>query len=131
MAGAARWIDQLYFPEAELADGRIERAFENESLDELGRLEQRVAFARRFREVLVEVAEKARIDRWVGEVMHQDARVRVHGLKEADELHRPVAGQRQAKEWVVLAVEQAGKTRQSCRLIEADEQIIKIGISRF
>ena len=46
--------------EAELVDRRLERAVEDELLDELRRLQQRVLLLRRLGEILVEVAEEAR-----------------------------------------------------------------------
>ena len=45
--------------QAELVDRRLERAVEDEVLDEVGRLQQRVALLRRLGQVLVEVAEEA------------------------------------------------------------------------
>ena len=53
----------------------VECAVEDEVLDELGRLQQRVLL-RRFGEVLVEVAEKARVQRRVGEVVGELRRCR-------------------------------------------------------
>ena len=82
VAGAAGRVDHPHFAEAELADGRRQRAVEDELLDELRRLQQRVALARGFRQVLVEVAEEAGVPVGVGEVVHQGAGVRVHLLPE-------------------------------------------------
>ena len=59
VAGAAGGIDQARCAEAEGLDGRGEGAVEDELLDEDGGLEEGVAFARGFGEVLVEVAEEA------------------------------------------------------------------------
>ena len=59
VAGAAGGIDHPHFAEAEGLDGRGEGAVEDELLDEDGGLEEGVAFARGFGEVLVEVAEEA------------------------------------------------------------------------
>ena len=48
-------------PSAELVDGRIERAVEDELLDELRRLQQGVLLAGRLGEVLVQVAQEPRV----------------------------------------------------------------------
>ena len=55
--------------QAELLDRRVERVVEDELLDELGRLEQRVGLPRGFGQVLVEVAEEAGVPLGVGEVV--------------------------------------------------------------
>ena len=47
MSGPASRVDQPCFAEAELTDCRIERAFEDELLDKLGRLQKRVALTGR------------------------------------------------------------------------------------
>ena len=60
MAGSARWVDEANFVKPELVDRRCERAIEDEALDELRRLKQRIAPLGRLRKILVEVAEKAR-----------------------------------------------------------------------
>jgi len=55
--------------EAEFTDRRFERPVENVSFDEIWGLEQRVALARFFREILIEVAEPARTPFGVGKVV--------------------------------------------------------------
>jgi hypothetical protein len=67
---------------AELADRRGQRAVEDEFLDELGRLQQRVALAGGLGQILVEVAEEAGVPVGVGEVVHQRPARRVHRLPE-------------------------------------------------
>ena len=63
-------------------DGRRQRAIEDELLDELRRLQQRIALARGFGQILVQVAKKAGVPLWVGEVVRKGARVRVYLLPE-------------------------------------------------
>jgi hypothetical protein len=59
--GAAGGIDHPHDLEAEGVDRRIERAVENELLDEVRRLEQGELLARGLGEVLVEIAEESRV----------------------------------------------------------------------
>src|SRR5690606_27719246 len=58
---AAGRIDELHLGEAELLDGSVERLLEDELLDEVRRLQERVALAHRLRQVLVEVTEEPRV----------------------------------------------------------------------
>ena len=74
VARAAGRVDHPDLAEAELADRRVERPVEDELLDELRRLQQGVALARRLGEVLVEVAEEARAPVRVGEVVDERGR---------------------------------------------------------
>ena len=73
VAAAAGGVDEADLLVAELLDRRRERPVEDELLDELGRLEQRVALAGGLGEVLVEVAEEAGPVLRVGEVVDEDA----------------------------------------------------------
>src|SRR3546814_3497925 len=67
---------------AEGADRRVQGAFEDKLLNKLRRLQQRVALARRLRQVLMQVAEKARVERRVAKIMQQGAGIRVDLLPE-------------------------------------------------
>ena len=88
---AAGGVDQAHVAEAELLDGGIERAVEDELLHELGCLEQRVPLAGALGEVLVEIAEEARVPRRIGEVVREGAGIGVDPLPQAKEATRGVA----------------------------------------
>src|SRR5690606_39720232 len=59
VAAAAGRVDQIRVVEAELRDGGLEGAVEDEALDEVRGLQQREALADALVQVLVEVAEEA------------------------------------------------------------------------
>jgi hypothetical protein len=61
VARAAGRVDEAHVFEPELGDGRVERLVEDEFLDKLRRLEERVALTDRLGEILVQVAEEARV----------------------------------------------------------------------
>ena len=130
VARAAGRIDHPDLAEAELPDRGVERPVQDERLDELGRLEEGIALARRLGQVLVEVAEEARAPVRVGEVVDEPAGVGVHALEEGEQGHGTIARERQAEERVVAPVEQAGHARQRRRLVEAGEQILEVRIVR-
>ena len=71
VAGTAGGIDQAHFLVAEFIQRRRQGAIENEFLDELRGLQQGVALAGGFREVLVEIAQEAGVPGRVGEVVGQ------------------------------------------------------------
>jgi hypothetical protein len=71
MARAAGRVDHPHLAKAELANRRVEGAIEDELLDELRRLKQRIALARLLGEVLVEVSQKARAPVRVSEIVDE------------------------------------------------------------
>ena len=105
-------VDQAYFAEAELVDGRCERAVENELFHELGRLQQCVALAGSFAQVLVQVAQEAGVPGRVGEVVQQLPGVRIHLLPELAQRHGGVAAQPQAEGRVVGFVKEGAQAGQ-------------------
>ena len=91
MAGTACRIDQPHLGEPELRDRRRQRAIEDELLDELRRLQQRVLLPSGLGQVLVEIAEKARVQRRIGEVVRQCTSGGIDSLPELDEQGRAIA----------------------------------------
>ncbi len=130
VAAAAGRVDHPQLLVAEFLDGRLQRAVEDPRLHEVRRLQQRVAFARILREVLVKIAEEAGVPLGLGEVVRQRARLRHHFAEEAEQRHGAVARQRQAKQRVVRGVEQPREPGQARRLLEGGEQVFRIGIVR-
>ena len=126
VARAAGRVDQLAAsgrPNSSIAG--VERAVEDERLDEVRRLQQRVGFLRRLGEVLVEVAEEAGVARRVGEVVdgggRRRSRRRARSQSSIDRAGA-VADDRQPPERVVALVEQrrgggdvAASRKTSCR----------------
>ena len=76
-----------------LLDRRVERAVEDELLDEDGRLQQRVLLAGGLGEVLVEIAQEPRVPLRVGEIVDEHAGVGVDPLEERDQVPGGVAAQ--------------------------------------
>ena len=66
-------VDHPEAVERPLAQRRLQRPVQDELLDELRRLQQRVGVLGVLRQVLVEVAQEAGRQRWVGEVAYQPA----------------------------------------------------------
>lgn len=130
VAGAAGGVDQARGLVAELADRRGERAVEDEFLDELGRLQQRVALAGGLRQVLVEVAEEAGVPLGVGEVVHQRPARRVHRLPELAQRHRRVAADAEAEDRVVRLIEEGLQPMQGAGLAKGGEQVVTVGFER-
>ena len=85
-AGEERRVDQRGFLEAEGLNRRFERAIENERLDEFRRLQQRITLARAFRQILIQIAEKARVAVRVGEIAPETIGIRVHGPEKIQQL---------------------------------------------
>ena len=73
MSRAAGGVDEAHVAETELLDGGLERAVEDELLHEPGRLEQCVPLSGALRQVLIEIAEEARVPGRVGEVVREGA----------------------------------------------------------
>jgi hypothetical protein len=119
-------IDQPHFAITELVDGRRQRPVENELLDELGRLQQRIALARGLAQILVQVAEEAGVPARVGEVADQCPGIGGNLLPELHHRHRGVAADPQAKDRVVGAVEEGMQAGQGAGLAETPEEIVAI-----
>ncbi len=130
MARAAGGVDHPHLAEPKLADGWGQRAVENECLDKLRRLQQRIAFARRFGQVLVQIAQEARIPVQVGEIVHQPAGVRVHLLPELAHRHRRVATDTQPKDRVVRLVKKGVQTGQRPGFPKAGQQKFAVALQR-
>ena len=127
---AAGRVDHLEAFEAELVDGRLQRAFEDELLDEDRRLEQGVLLAGGFGEVLVQVAQEAGVPGRVGEIVDDLAgAVGVDLLEELDELlggvaREPVAvgADRIVRPEDVLRAGQLGQ------LVKDGQQVVAVGL---
>ena len=130
MPGAAGRVDHSHPLDAELPDRRIQGAREDPVLDEVGRLQQGKPLAGVLGEVLVEVAEKARAEVRVGEVVHQRAGLGHAVAEEGQQRHCAVAGDGQAEQRVVGGVIQAGEARQPSRLGEGFQQEFGVAVVR-
>jgi hypothetical protein len=109
VAGAAGGIDHADAVEAELVDGRLERAVEDEGFNEVGGLEQGVLLAGRCRQVLVEVAEEAGGATGVREVPAQRAGLRHHLPPIGEEGPHTVVG-RAEHPYRVVGLEHVGQS---------------------
>ena len=127
---AAGRIDQAHFPEAELLDGRIERTVEDELLHEFGRLEQRVALAGALGEVLVEVAQEARVPGGIREIVHKGARIGIDPLPQTEQRGRHVARGTERPERIVPLVEDRPGDRQRRHLAEDVKQVLAVALGR-
>ncbi len=107
MARTAGGVDHAHLAKAELADGRCERAVENELFHKLGRLQQSVALARGFAQVLVQVTQEAGVPSCISEVVQQRAGVGVHLLPKLAHGHGGVATDAQPEGRVVGFVEKS------------------------
>src|SRR5437879_2740792 len=85
MSAAAGRVDEAEAIEAEFVQRRGECAIQDEIDDEVWRLQESIALARRFGDVLVEIAEEARATGRVCEVMAEAAGIGVSGLKEIED----------------------------------------------
>ena len=104
MSRPAGGIDQVRFSQANVAIAGAERAIEDEFLDELWRLQQRVLLLGLFLQVLVEVAEEARLP--AASVNRGRAPCfRIDLPPERNERLRRIGRHRPPKEWIVLLVE--------------------------
>jgi hypothetical protein len=74
---ATGWVHEPYLFEAELVEGRLERAVQDEALDELRRLQQRVALLRRIGQILVEIAKEPCVEFLVAEVVDERSTGRI------------------------------------------------------
>ena len=127
-------IDQAHFPEAELLDCGRERAIEDELLHEFGRLEQRVALAGALGEILVEVAQEARVPGGIREVVREGARLRIDPLPQAEQPGRRVAGEDlgvERPERIVPLVEYLSGNRERRHRAENVQQVLAIGLFRL
>ncbi len=78
---ATSGINQSNLVEAEFVNCRTQRLVQDEPLDEFGRLQERETLLGSFGEVLVKVAEKASVEVWIGEVVHNEAGGRIDGCE--------------------------------------------------
>ena len=124
-----RFVPHLGQPE--LVDRRVERAVEDEFLDEDGRLQQRVFLACLLGEVLVEIAQESRVPLRVSEVVDEYTSIRIDSLEERDQGPGGVAAQpvREVADRVVLAEDllRRGVLRQP---VEDREQVVTVGLRR-
>ena len=127
--GAAGRVDHPHPVPAELADGRIERTVQYPGFHEVRRLQQGVSLARVLRQVLVEVAQEARVPVRVGEVVQEVAAARALA-EEGQQRHRPVARDGQAEQRVARRVKQAGQARQARDPFENFQQILGVAVVR-
>ena len=123
-------VDQAYFAEAELVDGRCERAVENELFHKLGRLQQGVALARGLAQVLVQVAQKAGVPGRVGKVVLQGAGVGVHLPPKFEQRHGGIAADAEAKNRVVRLVKKGLQAGQVARFAEGGQQVVAVAFVR-
>ena len=79
--------------QTKLLDGRVECAVENECLDELWCLQQRILLAGCFGQVLIEIAQKPRVPIQVGEIVHECTRIGVDLLEEPQQLTSRIAAE--------------------------------------
>jgi len=128
--GSASRVDELHFLVPEGLDRGSQRAVEDELLDELGRLKERVLLARCFRQVLVEVSEKAGVPGGIGEVMVGRSRVRIHALPEPQKLGRPVSREPNQPQRVVLLIEELGRRGKSLDGAKDVEEVLAVGLSK-
>ena len=114
----------------ELLDRRLERAVEDELLDELRRLQQGVLLARRLGEVLVEVAEEAVSSAGSVKSWTSCAGVRVDPLPEARAAPSPRRRETaEPEQRVVPLVEEVARPGQRRGLVEAREQVLAVGVA--
>src|SRR6266550_7247666 len=92
MPRATGRVDKPDFFEPKLGDSWLQRAVEDELLDEFRGLQQGITFTRLLRQILVEVAQEARIPAFVGEVVYQLAGLRHPTPPEVDQLLGRIAG---------------------------------------
>ena len=110
--GAAGEINHPHGFETKGRDGRRERAVENELLHEHRGLEQGVAFAREFGEVLVEVAEEAGVPFGISEIMDDAPGVGIGLAPEFEQGLGGIGGRPHAPEGIVPAIEEILHARQ-------------------
>ncbi len=130
MAGPAGRIDHLHDVVTELVDGRAERQIEDELLDELRGLQQRIALARVLGEVLVEVTEETGVPRRVGEVVDESS-VLAAAAPEGDQTLGRVMRHRDLVERVVPPVEQGRAHGHTGDGVEGGEQPVTVGLGRM
>ena len=132
VARAAGGVDQPHLLVAERLDRRGQRAVEDERLDEPRRLEQRVAFPRVLGDLLIEVAEQARVAEPVlpvargGERVNQLSGRGIDRAQEGEEIGRSVAADRETPERIVPAIEQRGHSGKRRNLLEDDLQPVAV-----
>lgn len=77
VTGAARGIDQLHLPIPDFLHRPVESTIEDELLHELRRLQESETFAGAFGEILIQIAEKARVPLRIDKIVDQRAGARV------------------------------------------------------
>ena len=124
---AAGGVDQADRLVAEGLDGGLERAVEDEVFDEVRGLQQGVALAGGFREVLVEVAEEAGVPGVVGEVVDEVAGGGVDLLPEGEQRRGAVGGQPVGEQGVLAGVVEGGEGRGLGEVLEDGDQVVAVG----
>lgn len=126
MAAAAGWIDQAKAFQSELFQCWCHGSVEDEIDNEVRRLHERITLASSFRNVLVEIAQKAGVVNCSCEVVDEIA-ILACALEEVDNGTCAVAGGRQTKQRVVSAIKKAADAGQSSDFVEAEQEVIAIG----
>ena len=131
VARAAGRVDQPDRLQAELVQGRRQRAVEDELLDELRRLQQGVLLAGRLGEVLVQVAQEARVA-----PLDSNDRTQVAGLgvdlpPERQQLHAPPSPEGPtAQSGVLPSANRSRGRRDRADLAEDVEQVLAVAVAR-
>lgn len=126
MPRAAGRVDQLHLRQTKRIDGPLKRAIEQEGFHEIRRLQQRITLARSLRKILVQIAEKTRIELRRHERQRNLATLRIALAQHVEQSLGPVRRRRQPPKRRRRLAEEAAEPRQMRHFPENPQHVFAL-----